>query len=141
MTYGKEKPLTRAVSSEKLLNCDLHEHLLKSQTKTSLLRDSIRPRRNTHRRTQSYTFDINYLTKSKLNVNINVTQQQQQIRTGTTKQRVGSYKKLEEPPLLQAFFTYLSYTILRWFGNLRDFLRVTGVEKRKGAKDNNTSVT
>ena len=48
---------------------------------------------------------------------------------------------LEEPSLVHIFFTYLCYTVLRWFGNLREFLRKTGIEKRKGAKDNNSDVS
>lgn len=47
---------------------------------------------------------------------------------------------LEETPLLQAFFTFLSYTILQIFGHIREFLRKIGADKRKGAVDNNTKV-
>ena len=42
---------------------------------------------------------------------------------------------LEETATLQVFFTYLCYTILDWFGHLREFLRKTGLEKRKGAAE------
>lgn len=46
----------------------------------------------------------------------------------------------EETPMLQAFFTYVCYTVLNLFGWLRDFMRKVGIERRKGAADNNTSV-
>lgn len=47
----------------------------------------------------------------------------------------------EETPLLQAFFTYICYAVLNIFGWLRDFMRGVGLEKRKGAVDNNSSVS
>ena len=56
-------------------------------------------------------------------------------------ERARPSEELEEPPMLQAFFTYLCYTVLRWFGNLRELLRSVGVERRKGAKDNNSKVS
>ena len=49
--------------------------------------------------------------------------------------------ELEEAASLQVFFTYLCYTILDLFGHLREFLRKTGLEKRKGASDINKDVT
>ena len=45
-------------------------------------------------------------------------------------------EKFEEAPLLLSFFTYLSYTILQIFGNIRELLRKVGLDKRKGATDN-----
>ena len=48
--------------------------------------------------------------------------------------------ELEEAASLQVFFTYLCYTILDFFGHLREFLRKTGLEKRKGASDINKDV-
>lgn len=47
---------------------------------------------------------------------------------------------LEDTPFLQAFFTYLSYTILHIFGHLREFLRRIGFDQRKGAVDSNPKV-
>lgn len=52
-----------------------------------------------------------------------------------------SMSELEEPPFVQAFLTYFCYTVLRWFGNLRELLRSAGIERRKGAKDNNSDVS
>ena len=49
--------------------------------------------------------------------------------------------ELEEAATLQVFFTYLCYTILDLFGHLREFLRNTGLEKRKGASDINKDVS
>ncbi len=48
--------------------------------------------------------------------------------------------ELEEAASIQVFFTYLCYTILDFFGHLREFLRKTGLEKRKGASDINKDV-
>jgi hypothetical protein len=47
----------------------------------------------------------------------------------------------EDTPLIQAVFTYICYAVLNVFGWLRDFMRQTGVERRKGAADNNSSVS
>lgn len=62
--------------------------------------------------------------------------------TTTTRQasRQVRVEKFEETPLLQAFFTFLSYTILQIFGHFREFLRSIGIDKRKGAIDNNSQV-
>ena len=51
------------------------------------------------------------------------------------------HSELEEAATLQVFFTYLCYTILDLFGHLREFLRNTGLEKRKGASDTNKDVS
>lgn len=47
----------------------------------------------------------------------------------------------EETSKLQVFCTHLCYIILEIFGHLRAFLRRYGFEKRKGAVDNNSSVS
>ena len=39
--------------------------------------------------------------------------------------------------MLQAIYTYICYAVLNIFGWFRDFLRRSGIEKRKGAVDNN----
>lgn len=41
--------------------------------------------------------------------------------------------------MLQAIYTYICYAVLNLFGWFRDFLRKSGIEKRKGAADNNPS--
>ena len=46
----------------------------------------------------------------------------------------------EETPLIQAIYTYICYAVLNLFGWMRDFMRDTGIEKRKGAVDPNSSV-
>ncbi|RNA31410.1 serine palmitoyltransferase 2 [Brachionus plicatilis] len=46
---------------------------------------------------------------------------------------------LEETPFLQAFLTYLSYTILHIFAHLRELLRRLKFDRRKGALDTNPS--
>lgn len=46
----------------------------------------------------------------------------------------------EETPMKQAIYTYICYFILNIFGLLRDFLRKLGIERRKGAADNNGPV-
>ncbi len=46
----------------------------------------------------------------------------------------------EETPLIQAIYTYICYAVLNLFGWMRDFMRDTGLEKRKGAVDPNPSV-
>jgi hypothetical protein len=53
----------------------------------------------------------------------------------------GHKKEKEEAPLLQAFFTFLSYTIIQIFGQLRKLMIRVGLYKRKGAVDNNTKVS
>jgi serine palmitoyltransferase len=45
----------------------------------------------------------------------------------------------EETPFIQAIYTYICYAVLNLFGWLRDFMRSVGLEKRKGAADNNSS--
>ncbi len=47
----------------------------------------------------------------------------------------------EETPLIQAIYTYICYAVLNIFGWIRDFMRNTGIEKRKGAKDPNPPVS
>lgn len=46
----------------------------------------------------------------------------------------------EETPLYAAILTYLGYGILCLFGWLRDLMRRTGVEKKRGAVDPNASL-
>lgn len=48
---------------------------------------------------------------------------------------------MEKTPLVQVYFTYLCYYVLELFGHFREFLRRVGIEKRKGAVDNNTKVS
>jgi hypothetical protein len=49
-------------------------------------------------------------------------------------------ESFEEAPLWAAIITYIGYLILNIYGWLRDFLRFTGIEKKKTAMDNNPSV-
>ncbi|UJR21093.1 hypothetical protein I4U23_024193 [Adineta vaga] len=46
-------------------------------------------------------------------------------------------EEFEETPLYAAVLTYLSYSILCLFGWLRDFLRQSNIEKKRGAVDPN----
>ena len=48
-------------------------------------------------------------------------------------------ESFEEAPLWAAVVTYMGYLILNVFGYLRDFLRLSGLEEKKGAKDSNPS--
>ena len=50
------------------------------------------------------------------------------------------YEEFEETPLYAAVLTYLSYAILCLFGWLRDFLRQSHIEKKRGAVDPNASL-
>ncbi|CAF0926045.1 unnamed protein product [Rotaria sp. Silwood1] len=47
------------------------------------------------------------------------------------------HEEFEETPLYAAILTYLSYSILCLFGWLRDFLRQSNIEKKRGAVDPN----
>ncbi|KAL7678091.1 hypothetical protein ACOME3_004320 [Neoechinorhynchus agilis] len=47
----------------------------------------------------------------------------------------GSGRKMEEPPLFTALFTYLNFLVLYIFGMFRDILRLLYIEKRRGAVD------
>ena len=49
-------------------------------------------------------------------------------------------EEFEETPLYAAVLTYLSYSILCLFGWLRDFLRQSNLEKKRGAVDSNASL-
>ena len=49
-------------------------------------------------------------------------------------------EEFEETPLYAAILTYLSYSILCLFGWLRDFLRQSRIEKKRGAVDPNASL-
>lgn len=49
-------------------------------------------------------------------------------------------EQFEETPLYAAILTYISYGILCLFGWLRDFLRQSGLEKKRGAVDPNASL-
>jgi hypothetical protein len=49
-------------------------------------------------------------------------------------------ESFEEAPLWAAIITYMGYLLLNIFGWFRDSLRYVGIEKKKGAKDNNPSV-
>ena len=42
---------------------------------------------------------------------------------------------------IQAVYTYICYAVLNIFGWFRDFLRSSGIERRKGAADNNGPVS
>ena len=50
------------------------------------------------------------------------------------------YEMFEDTPLLQAIYTYICYAVLNLFGWMRDFMRRTGLEKRKGTSENNPPV-
>jgi hypothetical protein len=50
------------------------------------------------------------------------------------------FEQYEDTPLLQAIYTYICYIVLNVFGWLRDALRRTGIEKRKGTADPNPPV-
>ena len=50
------------------------------------------------------------------------------------------YEEFEETPLYAAILTYLSYAILCLFGWLRDFLRNSNIEKKRGAVDPNAAL-
>ena len=47
------------------------------------------------------------------------------------------YETFEETPFSQAIYTYVCYAVLNLFGWLRDFLRGSGMESRRGAQENN----
>ncbi|CAF1275230.1 unnamed protein product [Rotaria magnacalcarata] len=49
-------------------------------------------------------------------------------------------EEFEETPLYAAILTYLSYAILCLFGWLRDFLRQSNIEKKRGAVDPNAAL-
>ncbi|CAF1346495.1 unnamed protein product [Adineta ricciae] len=49
-------------------------------------------------------------------------------------------EEFEETPLYAAVLTYLGYAILCLFGWLRDFLRQSNIEKKRGAVDPNASL-
>lgn len=49
-------------------------------------------------------------------------------------------EEFEETPLYAAILTYLSYAILCVFGWLRDFLRQSNIERKRGAVDPNASL-
>lgn len=49
-------------------------------------------------------------------------------------------EEFEETPLYAAILTYLGYSILCLFGWLRDFLRQSRLEKKRGAVDPNASL-
>lgn len=50
------------------------------------------------------------------------------------------HEEFEETPLYAAILTYLGYSILCLFGWLRDFLRQSRLEKKRGAVDPNASL-
>jgi hypothetical protein len=49
-------------------------------------------------------------------------------------------EEFEETPLYAAVLTYLSYAILCLFGWLRDFMRQSYIERKRGAVDPNASL-
>ena len=49
-------------------------------------------------------------------------------------------ESFEEAPLWAAFITYIGYFVLNMFGWFRDITRCVGIEKQKGATDNNPKV-
>lgn len=61
-------------------------------------------------------------------------------RKATTKPIEYEYEMFEETPLIQAIYTYICYAVLNIFGWIRDFMRNSGIERRKGAKDPNPPV-
>lgn len=115
-----------------------------SSLRLKKIADGTRNKHQLHKRSQSYNYEftVGTLNKSKVQLCISGLKESASIN----KKKAAQEKKntvhrqqnvLEEPPMIQIFFTYLCYTVLRWFGNLREFLRGVGIEKRKGAKDNN----
>lgn len=145
MTY--DKLLNSSVSVEKIPDIkELTEH-----NKIQALPKRINPvttkSQNTHKRSQSYNFEFK-VNKSKYNVNISSSSNNAPANKNNTNKRPDLIRNktvrlepknvLEEAPLMQAFVTYFCYTVLRWFGNLREFLYYTGLAKPKGAKDNNS---
>ena len=50
------------------------------------------------------------------------------------------YEEFEETPLHAAILTYISYAILCLFGWLRDFLRQSNIERKRGNTDPNASL-
>ena len=56
-------------------------------------------------------------------------------KTASTRREV--QESFEEAPLWSAIITYIGYLILNVFGWIRDFMRLSGLEEKKGAKDNN----
>lgn len=146
MTYDYDKllpssgALEKSVSSEKILDLEMKvnfrkEHHFNNKQQLPITPESIKQNKEkklVHKRSQSDNFELTY-NKNKV--------QSKTLKISSQKHKVASSKRkpiLEEPPLIQAFFTYFCYTILRWFGNLRELLRKIGLEKRKGAKDNNS---
>jgi hypothetical protein len=69
------------------------------------------------------------------------TKAQEMIHRVRSKPRVSQKETFESIPFLQAFYTFLSYSILHIFGHLREFLRRVGLDRRQGAVDNNTNVS
>lgn len=61
-------------------------------------------------------------------------------RKATTKSIEYEDEMFEETPLIQAIYTYICYAVLNIFGWIRDFMRNSGIERRKGAKDPNPPV-
>ena len=49
-------------------------------------------------------------------------------------------EEFEETPLYAAVLTYINYAILCLFGWLRDFMRQSNIEKKRGAVDPNASL-
>lgn len=62
------------------------------------------------------------------------------ITTSSTSYDHLQEEEFEETPLYAAVLTYLSYAILCLFGWLRDFLRQSNLEKKRGAMDPNASL-
>lgn len=76
-------------------------------------------------------------TKQVYNTNFN----NNKNNKGNKKRQRNQYEDemFEETPFIQAVYTYICYAVLNIFGWMRDFMRNTGIEKRKGAADPNPS--
>lgn len=143
MTYDTMLPssgaLEKSVSTEKILDLEIkgnfqfNKHTLPMTPETSEKTKFVHKEKTlVHKRSQSDNFEYN---KSKaLSKTIRISSQKH--KTGQNK--ISQKPILEEPPLIQAFFTYLCYTMFRWFGNLRELMRKIGLEKKKGSQDNNS---
>ena len=64
------------------------------------------------------------------------------VRSGRAKTGFSSTSQasFEETPLIVAVITYIGYGVLVFFGYLRDFMRLYGIEKPKKAKEKGNKV-
>jgi serine palmitoyltransferase len=84
------------------------------------------------------TLSINNASiKSRSNVDIKSNKHDNHSKEKQIKKIYHTDEMYEETPMLQAFYTYLCFFVLNLFGWFRDLLRQSGLEKRKGACDQN----